>query len=676
MSDVFDRTEMLTTREMNTFVTGLKAGTSGRTAVALACVATMLLSACGGGGGGDTSVAAVVGTGAVTTSGSGSTAAVTTGTTTSSTSSAGTSSGTSSSSTTTTSSAVVTVPAVTAAAAPSTTAATRSIREWVTCGGTVDGAAGVARAFAAAKGGAFTVNVDCPVLIKIGSDIVKTIFIDSGVKVTFTGTGQFLIDNLFVPAFAIVNSQDIVLTNWNVQYSNSVPVDPETGGFFNNGVYVARAGMVPAANGFNDMTLRYWLINNRGITFDQSNPYWSGPIDAAAVFFFRGTTSNVEINGLKLGVPVTAGGHRYIPTAFSFNIGPRNNTVIPAVESISFDKYAVPSNIRFYNTTLDGTYMGFRGNVQNLTVDGLTSDRYGDVQDASGNYPGGIGKWFAPPHLFYLNDTRGGDARLLNANLKILNVVDLGHRAGIARDNGGSDTISGYANSIKIGGQGVVIDNYKSDRPDGLIDILPSEDFTLSNVTGSYSSEFLHSVYPAIRFPAVGYKKIRLKNILFKDVATSTAANPFAPSRDAVNNSDFIFENVKFVLNKWTAANYYGLTGQASNFLGTGLQLEFGYSFILASNNTPINIVSGVKSGASWALTATPATQKIGLNTSIDWGMQNTGICSATGGWSTETSFSGTKTSSVTSVTSGVKTYAFTCAALGISSSIDVKFVP
>jgi hypothetical protein len=669
MSDVFDRNEMLTTREMNTFVTGQKAGTSGRTAVALACVATMLLTACGGGGAGDTPVATAVGAG--TTTGTSQTAAVTTGSTTTSTSSAGSTS----SSTTTTSSVVVAAPAVVAAAAPTTTAVTRSIREWVTCGGTVDGAAGVARAFAAAKGGAFTVNVDCPVLIKIGSDIAKTIFIDSGVKVTFTGTGQFLIDNLFVPAFAIVNSQNITLTDWNLVYSNTVPIDPITGGFYANGAYVYKEGSTPAANGFNDITLRNWLINNRGVSFGaSSNPYWTGITDAAAVFHFRGTTSNVEIRGMKLVVPATAGGHQFITTAFSFNVGHRDNTSVPVGDPVVFAKYAVPSNIRFYDIKLDGTYMGFRGNVQNLIVDGLVSDRYGDVQDASGGNVGGIGKWFSPPHLFYLNDNRNGDANLLNANLKVLNVVDLGRRAGVARDNGGGDTTSGYANSIKIGGNGVLIDNYKSDRPDGLIDVLGSEDFTLSNVTGSYSSEFLHSVYPAIRFPAVGYKKIRFKNILFKDVALSTAANPFAPSRDAANNSDFIFENVKFVLNKWTAANTYGLSSQAVNFLGTGLQLDFSYSLTQASDNKTMNIVSGVKSGASWALTVSPADLKVGQMANLTWGMVNTGTCSAVNGWSTETAFNGTKFYSVTSTAVGVKKFSFICAGTGISSAVDTNF--
>jgi hypothetical protein len=131
---------------------------------------------------------------------------------------------------------------------------------------------------------------------------------------------------------------------------------------------------------------------------------------------------------------------------------------------------------------------------------------------------------------------------------------------------------------------------------------------------------------------------------------------------------------VKFVLNKWTAANTYGLSSQATSFLGTGLQLDFSYSLTQASDNKTMNIVSGVKSGASWALTVSPADLKVGQMATLTWGMVNTGTCSAVNGWSTETTFNGTKLYSVTSAAVGVKKFSFICAGTGISSAVDTNF--
>src|SRR5208282_627634 len=112
--------------------------------------------------------------------------------------------------------------------------------------------------------------------------------------------------------------------------------------------------------------------------------------------------------------------------------------------------------------------------VQDATFENITSHRYGDLQDANGGNVGGIGKWFAPPHLFYLNYVTDGDPALFNTNIQIRNVVDDGPRVGVARDKGGSDSISGYALSLKIGCIDCVVDTYSSSRPDGFLDVLPS----------------------------------------------------------------------------------------------------------------------------------------------------------------------------------------------------------
>jgi len=144
----------------------------------------------------------------------------------------------------------------------------KSIGGWVSCDGTTDDTAGVARAFAAARHSAFTLVVDCPVRLHIGIDIARTIFIDSGTNVTFTGAGKFTVDNVFHPAFAIANSNDIVLTNWNVEYDASLPVNFKTKGYENQGQYVASESNAPPASAFNDETLSNWLTANRAIAFD------------------------------------------------------------------------------------------------------------------------------------------------------------------------------------------------------------------------------------------------------------------------------------------------------------------------------------------------------------------------------------------------------------------------
>ncbi len=87
-----------------------------------------------------------------------------------------------------------------------------------------------------------------------------------------------------------------------------------------------------------------------------------------------------------------------------------------------------------------------------------------------------MGKWFAPPHLFYLSYAPNGDPALFNSNIRIRNVLDDGPRVGAARDKAASDGLSGYALSLKLGCVDCSVDNYITTRPDGFLDVLPSDD--------------------------------------------------------------------------------------------------------------------------------------------------------------------------------------------------------
>jgi hypothetical protein len=117
-------------------------------------------------------------------------------------------------------------------------AASRSISEWVSCTGTADDTSGAMAAFSAAKNGAFTLIVDCPVFLHSGLAVDRGIFIDNETTVQFTSAGKFYVDNMFHPAFIIANSFDINLVDWNVEWEGSVPVNPDFGGYELGGKWV------------------------------------------------------------------------------------------------------------------------------------------------------------------------------------------------------------------------------------------------------------------------------------------------------------------------------------------------------------------------------------------------------------------------------------------------------
>src|SRR5260370_11858487 len=113
--------------------------------------------------------------------------------------------------------------------------------------------------------------------------------------------------------------------------------------------------------------------------------------------------------------------------------------------------------------------MGWEGHPENGVFEKFRSRRYGDLQDANGGNVGGVGKWFAPPHLFYLNYRVAGDPGLFNKKIRIHDVVDAGFRIGTARDKGVADSITAYALSLKIGCVDCSVDTSPSTRPDGFM---------------------------------------------------------------------------------------------------------------------------------------------------------------------------------------------------------------
>jgi hypothetical protein len=506
------------------------------------------------------------------------------------------------------------------------------------------------QAFAAAKNNAFPLVVDCPVFLHSGLAADRGVFIDNGTAVLFTGSGKFIVDNMFHPAFVIANSSGITLTNWNVEWDGSVPINPDFGGYELNGQFVTSPGITQPAAAFNDLVLTPWLAANRSLVFDESQGWvksiWVGGVNPAAVFFITGDSSSVVITGLNLYVPASAGGNEFLPMAFSLSANWKSGQTVTGQTPETTQYAAVPHGITFSGLTLDGILMGWQGNLQDSTFENITSHRYGDLQDASGNNVGGLGKWFPPPHLFYIN-THAADPGLNNINIQFSNIVDEGVRIGVARDKGGSDTVSGYANSLKLGCTQCTVDTYTSHRPDGFMDVLPADGMTISNITATFDSLFINDVYPAgLRFPETGYTQVTFKNVQMTDTANATSQGPIGNATAATNDA-IVFTDFEITMNQWA---------------GPGLPLP---TITGANNNVALNFAMTAQSMsvsyletayATLSLAASPVSVNPGAATVLTWNSANSTTCATSGAWSGSLAGSGSRSAAV----GGAGAYNFT----------------
>jgi hypothetical protein len=529
----------------------------------------------------------------------------------------------------------------------------KSISGWVNCNATSDQTEGVARAMAASAHSAFTLNVDCPVRIHVGSDIARTIFIDDGTTISFTGSGKFTVDNVLIPAFVIANSSDITLTDWNVEYDGGLPADP--------GNPHSAASPHPA-NAFNDLRITPWLAANRGITFDRSlggvNSVWAGPTNASALFFITGDTSNVTVTGMRVSVPAGAGAERFAPMIFSLSKNYKPHQTVTAKTPMTAQYVAIPHDLTFSNISLDGTYMGWQGNAADVLIQDIQSHRYGDLQDARGGNVGGVGNWFAPPHLIYLNYADTGDPALFNRNIRIKNVVDDGPRLGTARS-----TKSGNALSLKIGCVSCSVDHYTSTRPDGFLDVLASDGLTISNVNASYDSTFESNQWPAWRFPSSGYSHLTFENIVLEDSAAETVHAPIDGTIQP-SNQNIVFSNVRVKINRWAG------TGRLlPDIAGQGNDVALDYA--IAADAT--RLVSVQKGAVSLTLRATPAKLTPGGTSQLIWTSSGAGSCTASGTWSGALAPEGSRTVAVPAV--GPYDYTITCQDSGEPTTATVRIL-
>lgn len=467
--------------------------------------------------------------------------------------------------------------------------------------------------------------IDCPVNVKIGSDISRPIFIDNGTSVEFTGNGKFTVDNQFIPAFVMANSNNITLTNWNVEYDGGISVIQAVT-YENNG----QIGVGKPGNMFSDVRLTHWLATNRAIVFDSVdgvNSEWAGTTNACAVFLLTGDTSNVSVTGMQLYVPAAALGSQFIPVAFTLSMNFKSSQTLKAGLPVTSKYFAVPHNLTFSNLRLDGTYMGFVGGVQNSLFENITSQRYGDLQDANGNNVGGVLKWFAPPHLFYLNNP-STDSSLFNQSLTFSNVVDSGIRIGRARDAAGTEALSGSALSLKLACVSCTVDTYTSARPDGFMDVLESNGVTVSNVTASYDSAFLNNLYPGVRFPTTGYTNLKFQNVSLTDTAASTSVGPIGSLNETTNQA-IVMSNVTVNMTKWVApsSQLYPVVG------GQGNNVQLNYF----ENNNDSQHVKAQVATVEGELQALPMVMKVGQSAALTWISHQANSCAGGGSWSSLT---------------------------------------
>ncbi len=514
--------------------------------------------------------------------------------------------------------------------------ATKSLSHWATCDGQTDDTAAVAAAFAAAAGGGFTLVVDCPARLHIASDIAKPLFLDDNTTVQFSGSGVFIVDNVLQPAFVVAGSQNVILTDWKVEYVGGLPVQPDVGGYERNGTFVSMSGTAQPAAAFNEITLTQWLTAHRHITFQHLvTAQWGGPSNTSAVFYVTGDVANLQVTGLDLYVPTSVGGNRFVPMAFSLTQNFKANQTVTSATPDTADYRAVPHDLVFSDIDFDGTYMGWQGTIQNATFTNIQSHRYGDLQDANGQNVGGVGKWFAPPHLFYLNYNEAGDSRLFTQNVSITNVVDNGVRVGVARDQGGSDTVSGYALSLKLGCVSCQVNGYQSSRPDGFLDLLTSSQLIIENVSATYDSSFLNNIYPGWRFPsAAPSANVTVQNVTLTDKAAVTVYHPIGNASQAGNQS-IVLKNVTVAVNQW------GGSGTIVPYIaGQGNDVSAQFTML----TTHSRLMYAAKGGVALTLGAQPYSMAVNQSTVLAWGSPSASGCTASGSWAGTVASVGTRT--------------------------------
>lgn len=298
---------------------------------------------------------------------------------------------------------------------------------------------------------------DCPVTALMGSDAAKGIFVPDGSDVTFTPRGLFNVDAAGFPALCFYHSSG-TWRGLKMRYQGAYGViSPQSG------------------HRWNDAILRQYLSAHGIHAFAVgANPFWAGSTNTSALLGIYGS-SNVTFAGGKITVDPD------VPAAAFAPVGVALGLAFPAgpVTLSSWPGPMLAATVTMTDFDFDGVLMGVVGGPAKASFTRITRYRYADLQDAAGANVGGIGQWFAPPHLFYLF---GSVANPMTATLK--DIVDLGQFVGnpLRRTVG-----SGYMNSIKLElANGSSIDGYYSRCLDGGMGVLANGATVGGSVKNAY----------------------------------------------------------------------------------------------------------------------------------------------------------------------------------------------
>lgn len=430
--------------------------------------------------------------------------------------------------------------------------------------GATDSRAGFLTFLAACSGTGLTGVVDCPIKLVIGTDYTKPIFIRSGNNLACTLGGELRIDNSFIMGFVFHHSTDVWWRDVTIQYVGvGCPLDPTVAPYGN--------GTVPTIDGQqNDITMKNDLIANFGNSFSGSgSSLYTGRVNAQAILMIKGQAQRVRFDNLRVYTAVGANASVFAPVVVACDAQWLPNTVVSNNnQAVTATTACIAQDIDFNSPRFDGFYMGFVGGGC-IKISNSKYWRYSDLQDSSGNNPGGagpLGQWFAPPHAIYLSDT---DPSFPIAMREITNGYDYGmYVGGATRRSAGSGSLL----SLKISPtQNTIVDGWTSLRPDGCMDILTNVSGnafgTIRNICGVYDSRTLTSNGGSvwgIRFPSqTPYNFMVLENISMRDVNPSPVSFPIASMTNAANTNCCI-RGLKIYLQDWTGTGYpgMGLSGQ------------------------------------------------------------------------------------------------------------------
>jgi hypothetical protein len=240
------------------------------------------------------------------------------------------------------------------------------------------------------------------------------------------------------------------------------------------------------------------------------------------------------------------------------------------------------------------------------------------------------------------------------------NVDDEGKRIGVARDKGGSDSISGYANSLKLGCTDCSVVNYISRRPDGFMDVLPSSGMTLNSVFAAFDSQFVNNLYPAgIRFPSSGYSNVAFEGVTLVD--TATIQGPIGNATSSTNDG-IDFSNFQIYMTKWSGPNL-------------PLPTIWGESNDIALNFTMysqlVNVAYLQNGALNLTVTSTPTTVNHGAATALKWNATDATDCNASGAWSGSVGTGGSRL--ITLASAGSYSFTLNCKNSSDSASTTLR---